>query len=139
MRPEVDSTQAERQIEDAVERLGREPLATDVLAGAVRKTELENFYGWQTSQGLGRMLGISVSTDGDLEGEAKSLERVRQLTPESLRDAAARTFAPARRVIVWMHPGPSEAAPPGSRPAAPRPRTRRPRPAAAPAHGKGGR
>ena len=128
MRPGADSTQAEREVLDAIERGVHEAVAGADLEGAIKKTELETLFGWQTSQGISRSLGTSASVEGNPNGDARSFERVRELTPASVRETAERTFDPSRRTVVWMHP-----TSPGPAPARPH------RPAAVPAHRKGGR
>ena len=129
IRPTVDSTQAESEIERSVERLTREPLSTEALEGAIRRAELETLFAWQTSRGAGRALGLSVLTGGP-DSESQRLARLSQLTPVSIQEVAARTFTPAHRVVVWMYPAP----PPDLSAPAPKPRPR-----ATPARKKAGR
>jgi len=131
IRPTVDSTDAESQIERAVERLGHDARTTDALEGARRRTELETLFSWQTSRGMGRALGLSVLTGGP-DYEARRMDQLSRLTPAATLEVAARTFIPAHRVVVWMYPAP----PPSVTAPAP---TRRPRPAATPARRKGSR
>jgi zinc protease len=120
--PQADTAEVERRLVSEVEKLGEEPVSAAELDVARRQAQAEVYTGWQTTRGLAQSLGNAQLLDGDWQVAARRLERLRDLTPEELRKAAARSFVAANRTLVWMHPGvtppdaPDEPAAPGSSP-----------------------
>jgi zinc protease len=119
IRPDADSARAEAELLDAMDRLAAAPIDAEDLAGALDRTELEAYLGWQSSQGLARSLGVSASLGGRPDGDARRLERTHQLSPRAVHDVAQRALAATHRTVVWMRPAAVTA--PAGPPPSPRP------------------
>ncbi|MGH7741002.1 MAG: M16 family metallopeptidase [Candidatus Eiseniibacteriota bacterium] len=107
---EADSVECERAVTAAVEKVAAAPLPAEVFEAALRQVQVETLFGRQTPAGMGDALGRSAMLTGAAT-PAPSLENLKRLTPESLRQAAARSLTPAHRTVVWMLPGEPPGAP----------------------------
>jgi zinc protease len=103
-RPGTDSAAVERALFAEADRLAREPVSPEELERARRQEEIAILTGWQTARGQADALGSAQLLDGDWRAAATWLERVRTLTPEDLRGAAARLFVASGRCVLWVLP-----------------------------------
>jgi len=117
--PEADTSEAETAVLDEVEKLAGEAIGDDELESAKRGAETEMLMSWQTARGLAQSLGAAQLDDGGWSAMSSRLDRLRRLSGADVSRAAARTFVPAKRSVVWLMPGAAQAAP--RQPAKPRP------------------
>jgi zinc protease len=108
-----DSLQLERDVIRAVEQ-GAAAASDDDLDGALRQNQVESLFAWQTPAGAGSAMGRAAMLTGS-PSAAAALESARRLTPEALRQSAARQLTAGHRTVVWMLPG----SPPGAASGAP--------------------
>ncbi|MGH7729872.1 MAG: M16 family metallopeptidase, partial [Candidatus Eiseniibacteriota bacterium] len=109
VRPGSDSSAVETSLVGEVEKLAAEPIGGEELDRARRQLEVAILLGRQSASGRGQDLGTAQMIAGDWGDAERQLERLRALTPADIQQAAAHTFAAARRTVVW-----STAAGPGA-------------------------
>lgn len=134
VRPDADSAKVEQRLVGEVEKLGEELVTATELDQARRQAMVGQLGDWQTTRGLAQSLGGAQLLDGDWRAAERRLERLRELTPEDLRKAAARSLVAACRTLVWMRPSAVSAPEGGTAPPSRSPLPRRGAPAK-----KGGR
>jgi zinc protease len=115
--PAADTTAVEGALVGEIEKLAAEPVSGEELDRARRQLEVALLFGRQTTRDRSQALGTAAMVGGDWRLAERRLERLRALTPEDLKAAAARTLTAARRTVVWLTANPG-AGPggPGSRP-----------------------
>ena len=101
-RPGADSAETERRLVSEIEKLGEEPVTAEELDQARHQAEVDEYTNWQTSRGLAQAIGNAQMLDRDWRAAQQRLDRLRDLTPEDLRKAAARSLVAANRTVVWM-------------------------------------
>jgi len=109
VKQDADSAAVEKSVVAEVERLASEPVPGEELDRARKQLEVALLSGRQTATDRGLLMGAAQMIVGDWRDADRQFERLRTLTPTDLQQAAARTFVPARRTVVWMKAAPSGA------------------------------
>ncbi len=99
-----DAREAVREALAQTYRLRAEDVTAEELSVACRLLESDAVYQRETVQGQARKLGFYQSSAGGLEYEQRYLERVAQLTPALLREAAERWLDPRAATLAALLP-----------------------------------
>ncbi len=89
-------------IDDELERIKREPVASDELERAQRRTELGLLAGLDTADGKASTLGFYETLLGRPAAAFERVENWQRLTPSDLLRAARRFFEPQQRTVVCV-------------------------------------
>ena len=93
-----------RAIWEEVERLHHDPVRPTELARARENVRSGRIYEKQTVDRLSRKLGFFEGIAGGLEEEEKYYQRLAEVTPEKILEAAQRYLRPERLTLSICHP-----------------------------------
>ncbi|GAO02585.1 pitrilysin family protein [Anaeromyxobacter sp. PSR-1] len=111
-KPGVPLERLEREIDEELARIAREPPTAEEVQRAKNKIEAGAVFGLEPVGGFGgraaSLAGYYVRT-GDPGYLAKDLARYRAVTPADVSDAARRFLRKDARVVLTVHPRPAAA------------------------------
>jgi zinc protease len=110
VRPGVAPDAVERAFEEELERLGREPVTADELERARALIETMELEALQRVEERADRLSMYATLLDDPDMVNRQLARYMAVTPEAIREVAARVFRPANRVVITYLPSPGAAA-----------------------------
>ncbi len=118
-KPGVAPQRLEREIDEEIARIARDPPAPVEVERARNKIESQMIFGLEPVGGFsGRAATLNAYywETGDPGYLPKDLARYLAVTPSQVRDAAARWLRPDARVVLWVVPRKPEPAPPPEKP-----------------------
>jgi len=104
LRAVTDTAKFEAQLTREVERWGHEALSADEVDAARHAVEAAMLQDAQGPAGRATALAVAQLSDGDWTAWERRLARLRAVTPDDVRRAAAAALVPANRTIVWTAP-----------------------------------
>jgi len=107
--PRADSAEVERTLLDGVEAAARDLPTDDQLEGDKRLAEIALWYNLGTTSGRAQALGLGWMLAGDPADYQRQIERIRNATPQDLKNAAGK-LTPAQRNLVWLMPAVADTA-----------------------------
>jgi len=108
LRPGVAPERAEAAVLDELRRIGEERVPDDELAKVLKQARAQWVYAGDGVTPQAVLLG-SMEVVADGEFLERFWDRLSAVTPEAMRDAAARTFSDRNRTVGWYFPDASGA------------------------------
>jgi len=96
------AAEVEAAVEAEVARLREEPVAEAELARVRSRLRAELLRQLQSNEGLAAVLGYYASVAGDWRYLSTHLDRIAGITPEQVREVAARWLRPENRTVVVL-------------------------------------
>lgn len=109
LRAGVAPERVEAAILSELRRIGEEPVGQDELDKVRKQARAQWVY---AADGVSQQAVLLGSTEMVADGEflARFWDRLMEVTPEAMRDVAARTFSDRNRTVGWYFPDPGASA-----------------------------
>ncbi|HTR96471.1 MAG TPA: pitrilysin family protein [Candidatus Acidoferrales bacterium] len=104
LRPDADSSTAERALLDGVGSLAREPMDGAELDRVRAQYVTSELFRLQTVRAQAEALGESALAGRELAAGTRRLDAFARLTPADLQRVAQRVFTDEARTVVWLVP-----------------------------------